>query len=957
MSGPLFYLAVMDVYDPDVTAVRTLYFANRGYVTTPDETPANTVFDARIKQPAAMSRDCWSANRTGGPSRAGYGDLVLLNGDGELDFLLYCGVDGRAVTLYQGEATPQPLTYAMTTAMFGSASLANFSAAQTVDGDTATKAWDTDTGSPGDNVPWDFGTPVNVQAIGLYMSAAGYDRTYLLAYSDDGLLYDYVPEVLSFPAAGWNDELVTAGGPHRYWFLELVESGTAGPDIMEMRAVVGWTHRPAFPDDFDTVLVGTMAGLEVTSDLVTIKLRDRQAEAMVPLQATKYAGNNTLPDGLEGTADDLEGKPKPLCFGDVQNVPAVCVNTSKLIYQVNDGPIFKLAAVYDRGIPLGGRTFATQSMSTAFGTNPGRWACEGADGTLVVAGGLYTGSLTARVDYSTDGGVTWQASDTSGMSSYPQAVAYGNGSYVVQCAATAVSLYAAATAAGPWTAISVATAVATNDVALGISYVNGTFLAYWGSPTRSSVLLTSTDASAWTSRTLTGFNASAEYCYHIDHGAGVYVAVGATGRISYSQDAATWVEVTAVGTLDLKRVVYADGQFLVVGSSGQMLRSKDGAVWETAVNAPLGSLAFQALAHGAGRWIAGGAYSGAVVRSADGYNWFDTTNPYGAGTDNLNYAIWSSHNLHFLLVGDGGQVFMDTGAVETYANVTAMLDDANAPAPGEVKCCVTGGYFRLGSSPDGTITADVVEGAATANRTAGQLFLSVVSQAGITAAYVTSDITALDASAAYPCGFWTATEMAADAVLDQIAESVGAWWGVDKDGRLRIQQLTAPSGTPAATFVANDLLRFERVLPFDGAIPPYKVILRWGRVYEVQTDLAGAATDAHRNLVGREWREVVDSDTDIQTQYLLAPQLVVETLLADGADAATEAARLLALRGTHRDLFDITVALTPVTATLDLGNVVRLTHARYGLTAGRLFRITGVRPDLAATRISFTLWG
>jgi hypothetical protein len=41
-----------------------------------------------------------------------------------------------------------------------------------------------------------------------------------------------------------------------------------------------------------------------------------------------------------------------VCYGVVKNVPAPCVNTSKLIYQVNDGAVDSIDAVYDRGVPL-----------------------------------------------------------------------------------------------------------------------------------------------------------------------------------------------------------------------------------------------------------------------------------------------------------------------------------------------------------------------------------------------------------------------------------------------------------------------------------------------------------------------------------------------------------------------------------------------------------------------------
>ena len=103
----------------------------------------------------------------------------------------------------------------------------------------------------------------------------------------------------------------------------------------------------AFPSGF-TKLVGTMEVAEFTRDEVRLRLRDRQAELDVPFQTTKYAGDNSLPNGLEGVSD-LKGKPKPICYGTPSNISPPMVNTSKLICQVSDGAIDDVTTVYEDG--------------------------------------------------------------------------------------------------------------------------------------------------------------------------------------------------------------------------------------------------------------------------------------------------------------------------------------------------------------------------------------------------------------------------------------------------------------------------------------------------------------------------------------------------------------------------------------------------------------------------------
>jgi uncharacterized membrane protein YeaQ/YmgE (transglycosylase-associated protein family) len=102
---------------------------------------------------------------------------------------------------------------------------------------------------------------------------------------------------------------------------------------------------------FTSLIIGRIQ--QVLFDLkgVTIQLRDRLLDLAVPIQANKYLGNNVLPNGLEGGAD-LQDRPKPLLFGVALNIQPPCVNTSRLEYQVNDGAINLVLAVYDAGAVL-----------------------------------------------------------------------------------------------------------------------------------------------------------------------------------------------------------------------------------------------------------------------------------------------------------------------------------------------------------------------------------------------------------------------------------------------------------------------------------------------------------------------------------------------------------------------------------------------------------------------------
>ena len=118
-----------------------------------------------------------------------------------------------------------------------------------------------------------------------------------------------------------------------------------------------------------------------------------------------------------------------------------------------------------------------------------------------------------------------------------------------------------------------------------------------------------------------------------------------------------------------------------------------------------------------------------------------------------------------------------------------------------------------------------------------------------------------------------------------------------------------------------------------------------------------ALTQARVAWLAREWREAVDTDAAVQTAHLLAPQTMEESLLTTEANALSEAARRQTLRGVTRDRLEIVVGLDDDTQELDLGDVVTLTHSRFGLSGGKQFTILGVRPDAAQHRVTLTLWG
>lgn len=215
------YLVECEPRQSDGTVV-SLRWSRWGYTTLRGDTPADTPFEARLLDPGSLSMSLWADSTTGGQSEVSWGEVVLNNRDGGLDYLL----------------------------------------------------------------------------------------------ADD---------------YGW------AGCP--------------------LRVLTG--ERGAAYSTFVVLFDGLMEQAEFSLDEMRIFVRGPEWRLFqAPLQPVKFAGTNVLPAGLEGTASDIKGRNKPFLLGQVFNVSAPCVNTSRLTYQVSSGEISTVDMVYDQGLALvdGGTT-------------------------------------------------------------------------------------------------------------------------------------------------------------------------------------------------------------------------------------------------------------------------------------------------------------------------------------------------------------------------------------------------------------------------------------------------------------------------------------------------------------------------------------------------------------------------------------------------------------------------
>jgi hypothetical protein len=538
-----------------------------------------------------------------------------------------------------------------------------------------------------------------------------------------------------------------------------------------------------YPGDFVTVLDGTMAAATFGQETVTIRLRDWQRAAYVPLQTAVYAGDNVLPDGLEGTSD-LKGKPKPFCIGDCSGrsrVPAICVNPSKLIHQVNDGAVDSIA-VYDRGVSLGsGFPFTLRTTGFGAGSN-GVFASTYGGGLYVIAGD--GGHLETSPD-----GTTWTSRTSTFGTSSIRGLAYGGGVYV---AVGADGKIASSTNGTAWTSRTSAS-FGTGSI-VGATYGNGLFVIC-GYDGANGHLETSPDGVTWTART-SGFGASTILAAEYSSDLKLFAIGGASGKLATSSNGTAWtLRTSGFGTNSINGFGAGNRLLVAVGANATLATSSDGVEWSLRTSGFPATYQIRDVAYGGGLFVAvgdTGANNPVMTSSTNGIDWTVRQHGFGASA-----ALWSiTYGDHLFVATDIWNYTVGTSAVPAdYANAVDLEDDTLAPAAGTYKTYLAGGYFRLGSTPAGTVTADVVQGATAADRTAGQLIVDVLGRAGFVGGdWSASDITALDAANSSVLGYYTADAgvKCAD-VIDLLAQSVGAWWSTDAAGVIRVKRLEDPA--------------------------------------------------------------------------------------------------------------------------------------------------------------------
>lgn len=269
------------------------------------------------------------------------------------------------------------------------------------------------------------------------------------------------------------------------------------------------------------------------------------------------------------------------------------------------------------------------------------------------------------------------------------------------------------------------------------------------------------------------------------------------------------------------------------------------------------------------------------------------------------------------------------------------------------------GTFTLSAAPIGRITADVkgAKPSGTYLTTCADIVQYLaLNKAGLAGTDIeASSISSLNASCPQTLGLYVKGWYNLMAAIDSLVTSVGAFWTITRRGLLRLGRLESPAGSPALVLTA-DSIEEGSIQVAERYLPQGSVRLGYRKNWTQQDAdaLAGIVTEDNRALYSAPY-SVAKATNSISAKHLLAPNPdVMETLIVSSSDASSEATRQAALRSVVRTSIRLTTLL--VAAELHLGDVVHLTHPRFGFSAGALAVVISITERPLDGRIELELW-
>ncbi|RVT99104.1 hypothetical protein EOD42_03075 [Rhodovarius crocodyli] len=312
------------------------------------------------------------------------------------------------------------------------------------------------------------------------------------------------------------------------------------------------------------------------------------------------------------------------------------------------------------------------------------------------------------------------------------------------------------------------------------------------------------------------------------------------------------------------------------------------------------------------------------------------------------------YQLHAREIGEITGVYvrgapLDAGA--GYGTYSALAAATVLPGTYAWAITPTGSYMRLGSSPDGTVTADLwgQPGGASIPR----MMRLVLARGGVLANPATFD--SAEGYVPGTAGIWLAEQLTFADAINRLAAGGGLWWGDDGSGSVVVGRVSAPAGPGGVALDQDSIL--DDLEPLEPPVPAWRVVLTYRRNWSPLsgTDLVPepTITEARRLELAATGRSTAVQIDARRVRNAQARDIALETLFDDEGDAAVLGNNILTLLAPGRTLWRVPGGLSGWG--LALGQQARLTWPRYGLAAGRDVRVVG--QSARGNRLDLTVLG
>ena len=300
--------------------------------------------------------------------------------------------------------------------------------------------------------------------------------------------------------------------------------------------------------------------------------------------------------------------------------------------------------------------------------------------------------------------------------------------------------------------------------------------------------------------------------------------------------------------------------------------------------------------------------------------------------------------------GQVQKLYENNAAVFTYSGDVADPNDfySSVTPPGSYRTCNAFGYFQLGSTSVGTISANVTGTVAgTAVSTAAALAYGILKDdLGIPEELIDGNSFAYaDKACPYVAGFFLDGQENALTIIARLLASIGGHLLTGRDGRIGcfVPPRTQQGAVPVADLDESNIISIAPVaLPSSLDPPPYRWQICYQHNFNVQTSgYNPSATELRKQFIVAEERYAVWTSADVQAEWLRPndPE-PVQTYLLDGADAQKLADSLGDQWKSLPSLYQVSLPLS-YAVNLDIGSYIKVTWPLGALAYGMVGQIVG----------------